>query len=151
MEESSINLKSEPVSLLILIVMGLASLLASFMGFMILGMGEACCHINEPGGMAYACFAWAITLTLVVFLLYAVWSPAKPIIFWIWAGTIITSLTAMNMQNTHSGSTEFHLGQSIHSLVTWPLSWAVVGIVGLSHIEARFRTRTWGKRSVQGA
>jgi hypothetical protein len=145
------NLKSETISILLLIIMGLASLSVSFIGFTILGIGEACCHLNEPGGIAYACFAWTITLTLAAFLLFAAWSPAKPIIFWIWAITIMTSLTAMNIKNTHSGSLEFQLGQSIHGLLTWPLSWAVVGFVGLSHIEARFGTRTWGKHSVQGA
>ena len=145
------NLKTETTSIFILSFMGLVSILVSFMGFMILGMGEACCHIDESGGLAYACFAWTITLTFVAVLLYAVWSPAKPIIFWIWAGTIVTSLTIMNIKNSHSGPTELHLGQLIHGLLAWPLSWAVVGFVGLSHIEARFGTRTWGKRSVQGA
>jgi hypothetical protein len=145
------NLKSKNNSIFILMVMGLASAFTSFMGVMILGMGEACCHLNEPGGIAYACFGWTITLTVVAFLLYAAWSPAKPIIFWIWAGLIAAFLTAMNIKNTHSGSTELHLGLIIRTLLTSRFTWVIVGFVGLSHIEARLGTRTWDKRSVQGA
>ncbi len=146
------NPKNEGISILILIVMGLASLFVSFMGFMIFAMGEACCHTSEPGGVAYAGFASSITLTLVVVLIYAFWSPAKPLIFWIWAGMIVGFLTAMNIRTPHHpGSTYLPLGQTIRNLLAWPLTWALVGFVALSHIEARFGARTWGKRGIQGA
>jgi len=145
------NPKNEGLSILILIVMGLTSLFASFMGFMMLGMGEACCHTNEPGGLAYAGFGWTITLTLAAFLLYAFWTPAKPLVFWIWAAMIVVFFTAMNITTPYPASTDRHIGPFIRGLLAWPLSWAVVGFVALSHIEARFGARTWGKNRVQGA
>jgi hypothetical protein len=150
-EEDSMNQQNGGIAILILIVMGLTSAMVSFMGIMMLGMGEACCHLNDPGGMAYAGFAWTIALTLAVFLLYAAWPSAKPIIFWIWAGMIVSFFTAMNIRTPHHGSPELHLGQMIRGLLAWPLTWAVAGFIALSHIEARFGIRTWGNRSVQGA
>jgi hypothetical protein len=138
----------------ILVVMGLVSLFVSLTGVMILGMGEACCHLDRPGGVAYACFAWTMTLTIIVFLLFAAWPPAKPIIFWVWAGAFVSFLTAMNIRAPHSSSTDLNpaqIAQAARSFLSWSVTWAIAGLVGLSHIEAHFGTRTWGKRSAQGA
>jgi hypothetical protein len=146
------RLSGKYISIILLSIMGVGSAVVSLMGFMILGIGEACCHLNEPGGTAYACFAWTLTLTLIVFLIYLAWSPAKPIIFWIWAGIIVASLTAMNVRSPHSVSIELHPGQFIHGVISYPLIWAMASIVGLAHLEAHIGSRTWGKANVaQGA
>jgi len=130
-------------------IAGLLSLGQSFMGFMILGMGEACCHRNEPGGWAFFIFAASITSAVFVILLYAIWAPAKPLIVWLWAIAIVTALEVMTFQTYDPAKSTVH-NSFLVFLSEWRISqvWIPFGIAALCQLEARKGSRT-GKSSLE--
>jgi hypothetical protein len=131
---------------LTVICLGLAGLLSlglSFMGFMILGIGEACCPGNTRGGWAYLLFAALLTLSVVVIILYAVWTPPKPLLVWSWAIAIVTALEVMTFQTYDPAKSTTHSLFFVF-LSEWmiPQVWLPFGVAALCQIEARKGSRT---------
>jgi hypothetical protein len=132
---------------------GLLSLGLSFMGFLILGIGEACCPSNTAGGWAYFLFAALLTLSAVVIVLYAVWTPPKPLLVWSWAIAIVAALEIMTFQTYNPAkSTSHNLFFIFLQEWTIPQVWLPIGIAALCQLEAHKGSRT-GKSSLgtQGA
>jgi hypothetical protein len=109
----------------------------SFMGFLILGIGEACCSINTLGDWAYFLFAALLTLSVAVIVLYAVWMPPKPLLVWSWAIAIVTALEIITCQAYDpSKSTGHNLFFIFLQEWTIPQVWLPFGIAALCQLEA---------------
>jgi hypothetical protein len=122
---------------------GLLSLGLSFMGFMILGIGEACCPSNTTGGWAYFLFAAFLTSSAGVIILYAVWAPPKPLIVWSWAIAIVTALEVMTFQTYDPAkSTSHNLFFIFLQGWTIPQVWLPFGIAAFCQFEARKGSRS---------
>jgi hypothetical protein len=117
---------------------GLISLGLSFMGYMILGLGEACCNQGSPGGWAYFFFATFLTLSVVVLVIYAIWTPPSPFLVWLWAIGIVTALEVMAFQTYDPAqSTTHNLFFVFLQEWTIPQVWLPFGVAALCQLEAR--------------
>jgi hypothetical protein len=125
---------------------GLLSLGLSVTGFLILGIGEACCHLAGPGGLAFLCFACFLTLSVVVVVIYALWTPPQPLIVWLWAIAIITALEVMTFRTCDPAKNTTH-NLFLVFLGEWtiPQVWLPFGVAALCQLEASKGRRTPAK------
>jgi hypothetical protein len=126
--------------------LGLAIILSmglSVVGYLILGVGEACCPGNTPGSWAYFSFAALLTLSAVVTVLYAVWAPPKPLLVWSWAIGIVTALEITTFQTYDPSKSTSHNLFFIF-LQEWaiPMVWLPFGVAALCQFEAQKGPRT---------